>query len=128
MTRFLAIVLALVIPLQSAWAAIGPVVGGVDAGCARSTWSAAAHHDHAEPHAGARAAGATDCHCEGLPHGGAHRAVHHHGCSHFGVAMAAAALAEAAPPAPAGSAPDSTSASFESVVLDVPSPPPTALA
>jgi hypothetical protein len=120
MKRFLAILLALMIPMQSAWSAIGPIASRFHAGCAQ-TVSTATHQDHS----GMQAANVSDCDCGALPHTGVHTFVHHHGCVHFGVAMLTAATADASPPAPAGAAPDSKHASFESVVLDVPSPPPT---
>ena len=120
MTRLLAILLALVVPLQAAWAAIGPIANRVDAGCAK-TLSIATHQDHA----GAQAANAMDCDCDNLSHAKVHGIVHHQGCAHFGIAMATTASAAVSPFSAARAAPDSKHASFESVVLDVPSPPPT---
>jgi len=120
MTRFLALLLALVVPLQSAWAAIGPIANRVEAGCAQ-TLSIATHLDHA----GAQAANDPDCDCDSLPHAKVHGIVHHHGCAHMGVAMATTGSAAVSPVLAAGAAPQSEHASFESVVLDVPSPPPT---
>ncbi len=121
MTRFVAFLLALVLPLQSAWAAIAPVMSRVDPDCAQ-TLTIATHHDHSS----AQMANTPDCDCTGLPHSGTHGIVHHLGCAHFGAAMATAASAVAAPIARAGAAPASKHPLFESVVLDVPSPPPTA--
>jgi len=83
--------------------------------------SIATHQDHA----GAQAANASDCDCDDLPQAKVLGTVHHQGCAHFGVAMATTASAAVSPFSAASAAPDSKHASFESVVLDVPSPPPT---
>ena len=63
------------------------------------------------------------------PTGASHGTAQHHHCLHMGTGAAVVPVMPAAPVIPPSSAcPESERVSFHSIVLDVPSPPPTRLA
>jgi len=68
-----------------------------------------------------------DCNETIAAHGGTHGAMGHHYCPHFGAALVAIAPLKMLLQPSAGALPESRHASFVSVVLDVPSPPPTGI-
>lgn len=123
MKRFLAILLALVIPLQSVMAANGAGVGMQRTGCAQ-TPSISEHQQHASAQA-THVIDAFACDCGAVSSSVGHHTLHHGGCGHLSFSIVAAVANGVLPTAMAGTPPDSKRASFESVVLDVPSPPPT---
>ncbi len=123
MKRFLAILFAILIPLQSALGAIVPITGMFAQGCEQSV-ALAAH----EEHPGRMIADASSCECASVSHGGAHGMVDDHACPHLGMATIAVAPATSYSFPAVYAAPTAKHASFDSIVLDVPSPPPTCLA
>jgi hypothetical protein len=123
MKRFLAILFALLIPLQSGMGAIVPITGMGARGCEQSVALAAHQGDP-----GALLADPSDCECAIVSHGGAHGIVDDHACPHLGMATVAVAPATNQTFSAGHTAPTAKHASFDSIVLDVPSPPPTRLA
>jgi hypothetical protein len=123
MKRFLAFLLAFLIPLQSAIATIVPIAGTGHLGCEQGLTLAGP-----QGHRGKAAADRSACDCDGAAHSGAHGIVHSHACPHLGVATVAVASACIQPYLSAGPVPEAMQAAFISVVLDVPSPPPTRFA
>ncbi len=120
MKRFLAILFAILIPLQSAMGAIVPITGMGARGCQQSA-ALAAHQGHP----GGTLVDASGCECAGVSHGGAHGIVDDHACPHLGMATIAVAPATSHSFPAVYAAPTEKHASFVSIVLDVPSPPPT---
>ncbi len=123
MKRFLAILFAILIPLQSAMGAIVPITGMGARGCEQSVALAAHQGDH-----GGVLADASSCECASVSHGGAHGIVDDHACPHLGMATIAVAPSTSYSLPAVYSAPTAKHASFDSIVLDVPFPPPTPLA
>ena len=123
MKRFLAILLALLIPLQSAMGAIVPITGMGARGCEQNV-ALAVHQGHS----GGLLADASVCECASVSHRGAHGVVDDHACPHLGMATVAVAPATQQISLAGDTAPTAKHASFDSIVLDVPSPPPTQIA
>ena len=123
MKRFFAILLAIMIPLQSGWATIGPIAGMGNDGCEQGVTLAG------DPvHPGGLTVDRSACDCDSASHSGAHGIAHSHACPHLGMATLAIASTSAQPFLSDGAIPEAKQASFVSIVLDVPSPPPTRLA
>lgn len=120
MKRFLAMLFALLIPMQSAMGAVVPITGMGSGGCDQSLASALHHGNTVGPNASASA-----CDCARTAHSGAHGIADDHACPHLGMAFVAVAPAASQFPPVVLATPESTHASFDSIVLDVPSPPPT---
>lgn len=120
MKRFLAMLFALLIPLQSATGAIVPIAGMGAGGCEGSV-ALAAHQGHP----GRLLADGTGCDCASVSHGGTHGGGVDHACPHLGMTTVAAAPATQLTFSAGYTAPTAKRASFDSIVLDVPSPPPT---
>jgi hypothetical protein len=127
----LACVVAVVLPAKALAAAVIPITGApnhahdAQAAAVATPAGHAMHGDH-EHHAGTEPAG---------PHCSAHIDVvqedgstpHEHACPHLGMASVPAMTAEIPLLPGAPSAPDLVDTPQTSVVLDVPSPPPTAV-
>lgn len=118
MHRLLILVLVLLLPLQAAVAASASPLGMADANCE-------AHHSslfhvsgpHALPHGGGA--------CDGA---GGHGGCGHHACPHASVVVIALPCGWIPSVACVGMAPAETRVAYDSIVLDVPSPPPTLIA
>ncbi len=117
MRRPLLVVLALVLPLKAVAAGVVPIVG-------------APEHVHVAAHGPVAAHAATgdahdDCgaHAAELP--AAADTLHEHACPHLGMASVAPTAATFEQERFAPRAPSAAVAHFVSIVLDVPSPPPT---
>lgn len=92
----------------------------------------------ADPGHACQSLSAMECQCEGAgycamhrvaPAGVSHGTAQHHHCTHTGAGAAVIPAVPMAPLIPPSSAcPESERVSFHSIVLDVPSPPPTRLA
>ncbi len=123
MKRFLAILFAILIPLQSAMGAIVPIAGMGSGGCEQGM-ALAVHQGNP----GRVLADASGCECASVSHGGAHGIVDDHACPHLGMATVAVAPAANQIFSAGYTAPTAKHASFDSIVLDVPFPPPTPLA
>lgn len=117
MKRLLAILFAILIPLQSAMGAIVPITGMGARGCEPGV-ALATHHGHP----GGALTDAAGCECAGVSHGGAHGIVDDHACPHLGMATIAVAPTTSYSLPAAYTAPTDKHASFDSIVLDVPSP------
>jgi hypothetical protein len=116
MRRLLAFVLALVLPLQSAVALENSLHLASARGC-QMTYSTG----HA-----ADAYASAGCHCSaGGGTAGHHGGAGHHPCAHMGVALFALPCAGIPITDARNVAPSAGPAAFDSVVLGVPSPPPT---
>jgi hypothetical protein len=115
MRRLLLIVLALVLPLKAVAAGVVPIVG-------------APEHAHVPAHAAAQTTVAQkhdDCGAHAAEVPADRETLHEHACPHLGMAFVAQSPATFGPERSAPRAPDTFAANFVSVVLDVPSPPPT---
>lgn len=119
MRRFLVLLVALLIPLQSSLAAVVSIAGMPKFGCEHALASMA-HEAAAGTGAGMHAA--VRCISSG-----AHGSVHGHSCPHIGGLAIAMTLPTVPADSSAATPPQVESASFKSIVLDVPSPPPTRL-
>lgn len=121
MRRVLLLLLALLIPMQSAVAAVVTIAGMPNIGCEQTLSAKGATVTH-----GMGAVSDCDCGDHGAAPGGGHGSMHH-SCPHFGIATIAMPCT-ALPAIFSLNAPVPTEhASFDSVVLRVPSPPPTFL-
>ncbi len=118
MRRILLIVLALVLPLKAVAAGVVPIVGTPE-------HVHAAAHAPASMHAGAAHDGCA-AHTHEVPTPAS--TLHDHACPHLGMASMAPPLVTFESERCAPRAPSEFVATFASVVLDVPSPPPTARA
>lgn len=120
MKRFLAMLFALLVPLQSAMGAVVPITVMGSGGCDPS-FAPALHHGNT---VGSNAS-ASACDCASTAHSGAHGIGDDHACPHLGMAFVAVAPATRQFSPVVLATPKSKHASFASIVLDVPSPPPT---
>jgi hypothetical protein len=123
MKRVFAIVLAFLIPLQSALGAVVPITSAGGHACERRLTPPG--------HQGAYRAATVDdsgCSCKSAACAGAHGTMSSHACPHLGAAFVAIAPLQVQPHAFSSVLPESKHVSFVSIVLDVPSPPPTRLA
>lgn len=123
MKRFIAILFAILIPLQSAMGAIVPITGMGARGC-EQTVALAVHQGHS----GGGLTDASACECASVSNRGAHGIVDDHSCPHLGMATVAVAPTTSYSLPAVYTAPADKHASFDSIVLDVPSPPPTRIA
>lgn len=115
MRRLLILVLVLLLPLQAAVAASVSPLGMADANC-EAQRSARLHVN--VPHASSVGSGP----CNGA---GGHGACGHHSCPHATFVFVAMPCAEFASIESAETVPGVARVFYDSVVLDVPSPPPT---
>lgn len=117
MRRLLLVVLALVLPLKATAAGVVPIVGAPEHAHVPAHVQVAAHAAIGHAH--------DDCGAHAAEVPAAADTLHEHACPHLGMASVApvAATFEAERFAPR--APSAFVAHFVSVVLDVPSPPPT---
>lgn len=122
MRRLVILLFAFLIPLQSAVAAIVSIAGMPSFGC-EQTLSA-----KKQSAASIGASGlTTDCGCGDVhtaPAGG-HGTAHDHACPHLGMVTIAMTCAELPTLASASAPAHSQHNEFDSIVLGVPSPPPT---
>lgn len=118
MRRFLALVLAVLLPLHLAAAANLSVPAG--------------HNGHCDHHAAVLAGGPCGtCAAHAMTGStacAAHGATAGHHCPHFGTVAAAPAAGLSSAIVPALADPEAERWSFKAIVLDVPLPPPTRLA
>ena len=121
MLRFFALlVIVLMLPVRVTAAYVDSTSGTSGSGCEHQVPSTViCHCDHVESCA-MHLATAT---------GASHGTAQHHHCLHMGTGAAVIPVVPAAPVIPpANACPESERVSFHSIVLDVPSPPPTCLA
>lgn len=116
MRRLLVVLLAFVLPLKATAAGVVPIVG-------------APEHAHVPAHAQVVAHGIGHAHDDCGGHAAevpaAADTLHEHACPHLGMASVAPVPATFEPERFVPRAPSASAANFVSVVLDVPSPPPT---
>ena len=122
MKRVFAILLAIVVPLQSAMGAIVPITGMSRQACEQLV----TRMEHQGQHGAA--ADQSVCECNEAAPGGAHGMMGNHACPHLGMATVATAPTNLQLVEAARALPETTHASFISIVLEVPSPPPTRVA
>lgn len=118
MRRLIAIVLVLLVPLQSSLAAVVPIAGLPQSGC--DPVHTASFHD---------AAGRTTIQTHplgGCIAGWMHGGHHGHSCPLFGGFAVAVGLPRVPTDSVSSPLPHAEPARFQSIVLDVPRPPPTA--
>ncbi|GAB4482482.1 MAG: hypothetical protein OHK0044_31520 [Burkholderiaceae bacterium] len=115
MRRLLIVVLALVLPLKAVAAGVVPIIGTPEHAhvAVHAAVQASADHEH------------DDCGAHAAKVHSAADTLHEHACPHLGMASVAPQLATFETEHFAPRAPSETVAHFVSVVLDVPSPPPT---
>lgn len=118
--RFLILFLALLLPLQAVTVTAATI--SAQAGEAFEHTQRSKAHNVAET----RISGAA-CACQNSGPAGAHCLLPH-ACSHFGLTMIARLPATSVFLLPSALRPQAETPSFKSVVLDVPSPPPTHIA
>lgn len=117
MRRLLLILLAFVLPLKATAAGVVPIVGATQHAHVPA-------HEHASAHAAIGQAH-DDCGAHAAEVPAAADTLHEHACPHLGMASVAPAAAAFETERAAPRAPSAVVAHFVSVVLDVPSPPPT---
>lgn len=123
MKRVFAIVLAFLIPLQAALGAVVPITGVGGHACERGLTPLGQQGAHS-----AATVNDSGCNCKFAACDGAHGTIGSHACPHPGIAFVAIAALQVQPHALSGALPESKHVSFVSIVLEVPSPPPTRLA